>query len=117
MAGEHEVELSERERYVLSRGLREWGGPAYATDEVARVIGFNSVDELYTEAGRIGDALMAGQALSTADWRATIIATEIAFISWTLGAAHDWQTVTGLTDEETLPLIRSAQSKLRDAIR
>lgn len=117
MTDANEIGLSERERHVLCWGLRGWGGPAYATDEVAHVIGFDSVDELYREAARISDALRAGQPLSRAEWRAAIIATEIAFISWPLGAADDWQTVTGLTDEETLPLIRSAQHKLRDVVR
>ncbi len=91
------MELTEQERYLLTRGLRQWGGPADATDEVARVIGFTSVDELDEHAARIATALGAGQALTKPDWTAAVVATEIAFVSHSLLPADKRLSVEGAT--------------------
>jgi len=91
------VELTEQERYLLTRGLRQWGGPADATDEVARVIGFTSVDELDEHGARIATALGAGQALTKPDWTAAVVATEIAFVSHSLLPADKRLSVEGAT--------------------
>ena len=54
-------------------------------------------------------ALDSGEQLDKADVRRALEATEIVFVSDTLGAASDWEIVTGLTDEETLRTLRKVQ--------
>jgi hypothetical protein len=41
-----DVDLTPEERYVLNRGLVEWGGPAHCTEAMANAMGFASVDNL-----------------------------------------------------------------------
>jgi hypothetical protein len=45
------VDLTQDERYLLTRGLAEWGGPASPTDELARAMGFLSSEDLWQGAG------------------------------------------------------------------
>jgi hypothetical protein len=106
------VELTEQERYVLVRGLAEWGGPAHSTDSLAVAMGFGSAEDLLTEGRRLRDFIRSGQPLSRRDWRRTLAATEIAFASDVFGSGWDWSITTGLSDEETIRLLRSLQRKI-----
>ena len=47
------VDLPDEQRELLICGLREWGGPAYATDVLARAMGFIGVEALYREGARL----------------------------------------------------------------
>jgi hypothetical protein len=74
------VDLTADERYVLRRGLGEWGGPAHATEEMARAMGFLGVRDLLSGDGRmLRDAVDRNAPLSRTDWRRALLATEIAF--------------------------------------
>lgn len=106
------VELTEQERYVLVRGLAGWGGPAHCPDTLAVAIGFESEADLLGEGRRLREALREGQPLSRQDWRRTLVATEIAFASDVFGSGWDWSLTSGLSDEETIRLLRSLQRKL-----
>jgi hypothetical protein len=109
--------LTEEERALLARGLREWGGPAAPTDEVAHLLGFSNVQALYDEGSSIASSLQAGEPLTRVDWRRALMATELVFASDVIGSGVDWLTTTGLTDEETIGLLRSVQRKpLRDSL-
>ncbi|WP_374539553.1 hypothetical protein, partial [Micromonospora aurantiaca (nom. illeg.)] len=46
------VDLTSDQRFLLRRGLAEWGGPAHSTDELARVMGFQDRADLYHGEGR-----------------------------------------------------------------
>ena len=48
-----ETDLTDQERFVLNRGLVEWGGPAHCTEAMARAMGFQSVANLLEEGDRI----------------------------------------------------------------
>lgn len=104
--------LSTEERALLRAGLDEWGGPARCTEEFARAMGFDGVDDLFASGDRIGDAIVAGDALSRTDWTRALLATEIVFASNVVGSGRDWQTTTGFADEETLPMLRSLQRRI-----
>jgi hypothetical protein len=108
--------LTGEERYVLARGLTEWGGPANCTDALAVAMGFGSVTELYTEAQRLTILIREGRPLSRRDWRRSLVATEIAFASHVFGSGRDWSITTGRSDEETIRLLRSLQLKLGRAV-
>ena len=111
------VDLTPNERYVLARGLTEWGGPASPTDELARAMGFRDVKDLWQGEGRdLRNALRKGEHLTREDWRRTLLATEIVFASDVVGAGMDWSITTGLSDEETIRVLRTIQRKISRAL-
>ncbi|MBY8873550.1 hypothetical protein K7640_17075 [Micromonospora sp. PLK6-60] len=106
------VDLTEAERHLLARGLAEWGGPAHCTEALAVAMGFAGVADLHAQAGRLAASIRAEAPLSRHDWRRVLIATEVVFASDIFGSGHDWETTTGLTDEETIRLLRAVQREL-----
>ena len=100
------------ERRLLRWGVIEWGGPARCTEEMAIAIGFQSVQDLFDSTDRLAGAIADGRALPAADWLRVLLATEIVFASNTIGSGHDWATTSGLSDEQSLTALRSAQLKL-----
>lgn len=110
-------ELTDAERYVLNRGLVEWGGPAHCTEAMAIAMGFQSVEDLFVQADRMIDALEQRRPLSRRDWTRALLATEIVFISDVLGSGPEWPTTTDLDDIETLHTLRGLQLKLAGVLR
>lgn len=106
------VDLTEAERHLLARGLKEWGGPAHSTEALAVAMGFEGVEDLYAQAGPLYASIRAEAPLSRRDWRRVLIATEVVFASDIFGSGCDWSTTTGLSDEETILLLRAVQRKL-----
>jgi hypothetical protein len=104
-----ELPLSDDERTLLRQGLSQLGGPSRPTDELARVIGFDDRETMHADKRRIMDLLRAGQPLTKLDWQRALIATEIVWAGNFYGAAHDWEAVTGWTDERTLQVLRELQ--------
>jgi hypothetical protein len=109
--------LVDDEIRFLTAALSQWGGPARCTDEVARVIGVNTAVEFGEKRQLLHDALSEGRAMSASDWRSVVVAAEIVFVSDELGAGVEWSTTTGLSDEETIHLLRSIQRKVARAFR
>jgi hypothetical protein len=116
--GEHEelisLEMTERERALLVRGLTEWGGgPAQASPQLAVAMGFTGVEDLVRGDGlRIQDAFRHHRPLSRTDWNRALLATEIAFASNVMGSGSDWEITSGWSDEETIWLLREVQSTI-----
>ena len=106
-----EESLTPEEKDVLVAGLGQWGGPARMTDEVAKVIGFESTRAFYSDVQRIRRDVEHGD-LSPTDARRALMATEFVFVSDVIGAGVEWETVTGMPDDETLRLLRGLQRKL-----
>ena len=106
------IDLSDDERGVLLDGLREWGGPARCTDEMALAMGFGTVEELRASSARLSDQLSKGVAITRSDWHRMLLATEIVFASDVVGSGVDWETTTGRTDEDTIRVLRSLQRKI-----
>ena len=112
------IDLTAQERNLLVQGLGHWGGPAQPTDELARVMGFLGEEDLLRGEGRrLRESVAEGVALTWLDWRRTLLATEIVFASVIVGAGWDWSITTGLSDEETIKLLRAAQEKVLRAVR
>ncbi|MDA0184819.1 hypothetical protein OJ997_31240 [Solirubrobacter phytolaccae] len=112
MADLLEVDLTDEERTLLVSGLNEWGGSARPTPDVAKLMGFGGVEALLREGGVIARKVKAREPLSAADWRRALFATEIVFVSDLVGSGVDWATTTGLTDEQSIRLLRDVQRKL-----
>jgi hypothetical protein len=106
------VELTGEERFMLDRGLVEWGGPARCTDAMAVAMGFADVGDLFAQADRILGELDAGRPLSRWDWSRTLLATEIVFASNVMGSGADWTDTTGLDDARSIQVLRGLQRKL-----
>ncbi|MGL5824757.1 MAG: hypothetical protein ACRCYU_08050 [Nocardioides sp.] len=107
-----DLPLTDDERELLCRGLREWGGPARCTEELAVAMGFRSVADLVVEAFRLADVVHDGRPLPEADWVRVLFATEIAFASDVVGSGLDWTSTVGMSDVRTVQLLRSLQRKL-----
>ncbi len=109
---EIEIDLTEDERFVLTRGLAEWGGPAHCTEALAAAMDFGTVANLYDEARRLRPLIRTGRPLSRRDWRRALLSTEIVFASDVVGSGHDWSLTSGYGDEETIRILRSLQRKI-----
>lgn len=104
--------MTDDEMNVLRAGVQEWGGPASLTEPVARAIGFTSVQDFFIHSQRIQACLRGGESMSFAEWRRTLLATELVFVSDVIGSGTDWETTTGIRDAEALRLLRSLQRKI-----
>jgi hypothetical protein len=105
-------DLSERERKLLRWRIIDWGGPAHCTEEMAVAMGFNSVQDLFDSTDRLAEAIATGTPLTAFDWLRVLLATEIVFASSAMGSGLDWSITSGISDEESLLLLWSAQRKL-----
>ncbi len=109
------IELTPKEVALLSHGLMEWGGPAFATSELAVAMGFLALQDMEGECKRLAEAIRAKQPLFPEDWTRALAATEIAFASEVWGSGWDWAITQGFGDEETIKTLRGVQYKLRVA--
>jgi hypothetical protein len=82
---------------------------------MAQAMGFESIDDLFQQGDRIRKALADRQPLSQRDWVRALLATEIVFISDVIGSGVDWEVTCGLSDSETVRLLRSLQRKIPQA--
>ena len=112
---EVEVELTDDERSMLRWGLLDWGGPASPTDDLARVMGFESLADLSAQARRIAEAVWTGQGLSRRDWTRALVATEFVWASDVFGSGLESIHTWGYTDAEGIATLRSIQRKLLSA--
>lgn len=80
-------------------------------------MGFKSVEDSFAQAERIRECLRGGTSMPLADWRRTLVATELVFVSDVVGSGIDWATTTGIRDAHALRLLRSLQRKIVSAPR
>lgn len=106
------VDVTKKERRLLMQGLREWGGPAYPTREMAVAMGFADVADLFEGGDRIAALLESERPLAPFDWTRALLSAEIVFASDVLGSGIDWATTTGDQDHETIATLRNLQRKL-----
>jgi hypothetical protein len=112
---EIDVDLTHDERAILRWGLRDWGGPASASEDLVRVMGFESIADLFREGQRIAELIWTGQPLTARDWTRALVATEFVWASEVYGAGLDSIYTFGYSDAEAVAFLRSAQRKLRHA--
>lgn len=109
--------LEPHETELLTRALAEWGGPAHANDDLARAMGFADAEDFLRRRGSLQSGLQDDSPIESADWARILLATEIVFASDLMGSGTEWRTTTGMTDEETIKLLRSVQRKLNKVLR
>ncbi|MEQ1703042.1 MAG: hypothetical protein ABMA25_23285 [Ilumatobacteraceae bacterium] len=106
------VELDKDERDLLVAGLVQWGGPARPTEQLVIALGFAGLDAFRVERKLLWTAIEIGEPLSRQDWQRALLATEVVFASDVYGAGLDWSIVTGISDVDTIRLLRGLQRKL-----
>lgn len=106
------VNLSPEERLFLLEGLRQWGGPAYPTEELAVAMGFLGMDDMRTQRERMARQLDDGVAMTRLDWTRMLVCAEVIFASDVFGAGVEWEIVTPLDDQSSIALLRAVQRKL-----
>ena len=107
-----DVPLTERERRVLLGGIAEWGGPAHCTEEFAIAMGFRSLADLFETSERLWKSLKDCELLTAVDW-VRVDNDRNSVRSDVVGSGWDWQSTVGLTDGETIALVRSIQTRSR----
>lgn len=110
------VQLDRDERALLLAGLNQWGGPAYATEDLALAMGFDDAEEVEQRCIDLYKLIETGDRLSRSDWARALVATEICFGSHILGAARDWRIVTGISDIDSFIALRRLQDKLAPVV-
>lgn len=106
------VELDEDELRFLRAGLLEWGGPASPTTALARAMGFSGVQEMSREAWTLWERIERNDPLSADEWRKALLAVEVVFASDVVGSGVDWPTTTGISDVDSIAILRRLQRKL-----
>lgn len=106
------IDLTDEERRVLWLGVYQWEGPAMCTEALAMAMGFTSKADLLAQRDRLRDAIKDGHSLELWDWARALVLAEIAFGSDVFGAGIDWRITTGLSDVDTIQIIRDLQRKL-----
>lgn len=98
---------------MLSRGIGAWNwSPARIDDRRARLIGFESAQELLERQASLEAAIEEGTGLHPADWRRVLKSTEMLFASLEDGLATDWSTFSDISDEASALVLRSTQYKI-----
>jgi hypothetical protein len=101
----------------LRRALLEWGGPARCSDELAIGMGFEGVQDLLHQCGRLRTALGNDTPMAPVDWARALLAAEIVFVSDLTGSGCEWSTTTGFSDESSIRILRAIQLKLARVVR
>ncbi|SNR59477.1 hypothetical protein SAMN06272737_11488 [Blastococcus mobilis] len=112
MTAEVDVRLPDGERRLLQAGIGEWSGSARCSPGLALLLEFGSCDHMEAWLPGAQRALAAGDSLLPRDWRRCLVLTELAFASDVLGSGCEWSTTTGLSDAETVVLLRIVQRRL-----
>lgn len=110
------VDLTDAERHLMVRGLREWGGPARSGELMAVALGFSSARELLNETTKLARSVSDHAPLSREDWTRVLLATEVVFVSNVVGSGLDWTITTGFSDSETITVLRAIQRKLSGTV-
>lgn len=106
------IELTERERKFIAGGLREWGGSASWKPLPIEAMGISDWDEFDALTDRLRAAVGRGEALTELDWARVLFLGEIIWGSSLVGAALDFEIVTGFSDAEAIAVLRSLQRKI-----
>lgn len=105
------VSLDDTERRFLRAALLDWGGPARPTDAFAVAMGFTSAATLPSEACALWLKIEADEPLGVNEWACVLVATEVVFVSNVVGSGLDWSSTSGLSDEESIAILRGLQRK------
>jgi hypothetical protein len=106
------IDLTERERDFIVDGLREWQGSAGWKPLPIEAMGISDWDEFDALTDRLRAAVGRGEPLTELDWARVLFLGEITWASSLVGAALDFEIVTGFSDAEAIAVLRSLQRKI-----
>lgn len=108
------IDLNTDEWRLLRCGLSEWWGPARCTPKLAVAMGFDGYDDFHDQIEhRLLPLLDAEEGLTRFDWLRALLATEIVFASGLVGSGSDWPITVGVSDADTIALLRGLQRKIK----
>lgn len=108
------IDLNTDEWRLLRCGLSEWWGPARCTPKLAVAMGFDGYDDFHDQIEhRLLPLLDAEERLTRFDWLRALLATEIVFASGLVGSGSDWPITVGVSDADTIALLRGLQRKIK----
>ena len=107
-----DVVLEPEERTLLHAGLVGYREASRPTQAMSIAIGFEGRDDFENERWRIADTIQQSSVLSRLDWTRALLTLELMFASDIMGAGYEWEIVTGLSDSETLAVLRRLQHKM-----
>ena len=81
------------------------------------MIGYDTAKALIADCQRLTDLIREAKPMTCLDWRRALISCELLFGSDVLGCGVEWQTVSGLRDEETITALRALERKLAGLVR
>jgi hypothetical protein len=111
------IDLTERERKFIVGGLREWHGSASWVPLPIEALGMSDWDEFDALTDRLRAAVGRGEPLADLDWARVLFLAETIWASSLVGAAQDFELVTGFSDAEAIAVLRSLQRKISNADR
>jgi hypothetical protein len=106
------IDLTERERKFIVGGLREWHGSASWVPLPIEALGMSDWDEFDALTDRLRAAVGRGEPLTELDWARVLFLSEVIWGSSLVGAALDFEIVTGFSDAEAIAVLRSLQRKI-----
>jgi hypothetical protein len=86
--------------------------PGALTEELAIGMGFSGLGDLFARSANLREAIDGREPMARLDWLRALLAMEIVFVSDLVGSGHDWVFTTGLSDGDTIDLLRGLQRKL-----
>jgi hypothetical protein len=105
------VDLTAREREFIQQTLEQWGLSAADAPFPFQVLGLSTWEEFGELTLRLERAVSRGEPLTDLDWARVLFLTEITWASDLVGAGLDFATVTGISDNEALTLLRGLQRR------
>jgi hypothetical protein len=83
---------------------------------MALAMGFSSVDDVLTHGDVLREWIVSATPMRRFDWLRALLLTEIVFASNAIGSGLDWPITSGISDHESIALLR-CNRPLMDALR
>jgi hypothetical protein len=106
------VQLAQLERDFLVQGLIQWSGATRPTEAAAGLVGFASLEAAAKQIPTLAARLTRNEPMASCDWGRALAVSELMFASDRVGAGVEWEALTGLSDGESVRVLRTLQRKL-----
>lgn len=106
------VELTDDERDFIDQILKQWALSAASKPFPFQSLGLSTWDEFGELTVRLGQPVVAGEALTQLDWARVLFVTEVTWVSSLIGAGLESAVMTRFSDAEAIRVLRGLQRKI-----